>query len=154
MSQTVVMKLLKDGSGRVCVHWFERMPLTRACTCQKPVNAILGCTCGANDGSATAAEKQAYPAVLPAPTGKIEVRGTAKITGPGYDDSIVLNGVRGRIACNRTQNSVTPHQRGADLLICCHSDDVRAVTCPACMETPEFLAAAEEVEGFLAISQE
>lgn len=46
--------------------------------------------------------------------------------------------VRGRIACNPTQNTVQPQHKGRDVYVCFHSGDVvHAVSCPACLATPE-----------------
>ena len=53
------------------------------------------------------------------------------------------NGIRGRIACNNRQNKATPVDTGIETLLCCRSDDVRAVTCPACLATPEAKAMLE-----------
>lgn len=48
-----------------------------------------------------------------------------------------LGGVRGRIACNPEQNSVNPQHNGQEVLMCMHSNDVRAATCPKCLATDE-----------------
>jgi hypothetical protein len=49
-----------------------------------------------------------------------------------------MGGVRGRIACNPSQNYLGPLEKGMQRLMCHRSEDPRAVTCPACMDTPAF----------------
>ena len=93
MNRVVVMKQLKDGSGRICVHWFVRD----------------------TDGPITT------------PRGE-------QMTASGMWRK---GGVKGRIACNPTQNTIVPQERGMETLLCCHTDDVRAATCPDCLATDE-----------------
>lgn len=51
-----------------------------------------------------------------------------------------LGGVTGRIACQPQLASVTPQMVKGELQPTVHSDDVRAVTCPECQRTSEYLA--------------
>ena len=51
---------------------------------------------------------------------------------------IRLGGVRGKIACNPAQNTVLSQERAEGYYLCCHSDDVRAVTCEDCSATPAY----------------
>lgn len=48
-----------------------------------------------------------------------------------------LGGVKGRIACNPLQNTVNPQHHGQEVMMCMHSNDVRASTCPKCLATDE-----------------
>jgi len=53
---------------------------------------------------------------------------------------------RGKIACNPTQNTVNPQVRNGETLMCMHSNEVRAVTCPKCMLTPDYIGFAANME--------
>lgn len=103
MNRIVNIRLLGDGSGRVCVHWFIRDEI-----------------------------------------GPIRTPGTAHMTALG---PIPFGGVVGRIACNPDQNTVTTQQNGMEFFPCCHSDDVRAATCPKCLETSEAKAMIERLKS-------
>lgn len=58
-------------------------------------------------------------------------------------------GARGFIACNPTQSQVTPQVRGSEHLLCTHSDDARAVSCPKCKESPEFLEQMKQLNSLV-----
>lgn len=58
----------------------------------------------------------------------------------GRSASIVDKLRRWKIVCRPEQNSVNPQRRGDQTLMCMHSDDIRAVTCPDCRATKEALA--------------
>lgn len=45
--------------------------------------------------------------------------------------------VNGYIACNPEQNTIFPQMRNGETLVCVHSNEVRAVTCPKCLATEE-----------------
>jgi hypothetical protein len=49
-----------------------------------------------------------------------------------------IQGAQGYIACNKRQNTVLPQQQGDRTLLCCHTNEARAVTCPECQKTPEW----------------
>jgi hypothetical protein len=66
-----------------------------------------------------------------------DAAGPIKTTG--HDVYKCMPAFRGRIACNPAQNTVNPQQRNGETLLCLHSNDARAVTCPKCMATPEYL---------------
>jgi len=97
---TVVIKMLKDGSVRICIHWLMRDP-----------------------------------------QGAIVLPGGVVQTNHGPKTS---EGLTGRIACNREQNSVSPQMRNGETFLCCHSDDPRAVTCPDCQAAPEYAKMMQE----------
>jgi hypothetical protein len=78
------------------------------------------------------------------PQGPIETQGDVRPTEVG---PIKLGGVRGKIVCHPEQNSVYPYFDGRETKICAHSDDPRAVTCPACQESAEFKAAMAIIEA-------
>src|SRR5438876_1374472 len=99
--RTVVVRLLPDGSGRVRIHWFERLD-------NGPVKT---------------------------PEGEVMTN-----LGP-----MVFGGVSGRIACAPKMTNVSPQMVDGRANLVCHSDEVRAVTCPQCMETEEFKKAMEEI---------
>lgn len=77
--------------------------------------------------------------------GPIETKPNVMVTERG---PFKLGGVRGRIACNPEQNSVNPQHRGQEVLMCMHSNDVRAATCQKCLATDEAKALlAKYAEG-------
>ena len=55
----------------------------------------------------------------------------------------VFPGSQGRIACNPTQNAVL-RKIGNETMVCMRSDDLRAVTCEACLATEEAKALMAE----------
>lgn len=67
--------------------------------------------------------------------GPVETPANAVMTAMG---PLKLGGVRGRIACMPSLDSVTPTMVNGISYPVPHSDDVRAVTCPACSATKEF----------------
>ena len=69
--------------------------------------------------------------------GPIETQERFAITQLG---PIKLGGVKGYIACNPQQNTVNPQNRGGETLMCMHTNEVRAATCPKCLATPEAVA--------------
>lgn len=97
MSNTLVVKQLKDGSGRLCIHWLVR-----------------------DDAGPIKLLDVNVP--TPYPKGK-----------------------QARIACNKEQNAVTPQQRGQEVFLCLRTDEIRAVTCPACLATNEAKLAFAEI---------
>jgi len=107
--RTVNVRLLKDGTGRVCIHWFVRDPQGK----------------------------------IKMPTGE-----AMSNLGP-----MQFGGAQGRIACNPNQNTVVPQHVGGNILLCCHSDDVRAVTCPDCQKTAEFIQQSDDLEHTLNTAQ-
>lgn len=64
--------------------------------------------------------------------GSIETQPNTKITERG---AFKLGGVKGYIACNPKQNSVNPQHRGQEVMMCLHTNEIRAVTCPKCLDT-------------------
>lgn len=54
--------------------------------------------------------------------------------------------VTGHIACNPAQNSLNPQTRNGEICLCLNSNDLRAVSCPKCRETPEAIAELERLE--------
>ncbi len=98
------MRLLNDGSGRVCIHYFIRDP----------------------EG----------PITTP--------KGQGQLAGCG--------GTKGRIACNPEQNSVSSQVSNGEYRMCVHSDDPRAVTCPACLASPEAKALLEHYAGMVDVA--
>jgi hypothetical protein len=60
-----------------------------------------------------------------------------------------LGGARGRIACQPKLESVTPQVRAGVTYPIPHSDDPRAVTCPACKETEEYKRVMEQLGEIL-----
>ena len=82
--------------------------------------------------------------------GPIETKPNVMVTARG---PLRLGGVKGYIACRTEQNSVNPQHRGQEILMCMHSNDVRAATCPKCLETEkakETLALYENSEALSA----
>ena len=82
--------------------------------------------------------------LMPDEAGPIATVGVTKMTALG---PLRLGGIRGRIACNPEQNSVNPMLRGGETLMCMHSDDVRAATCPKCLGTVEAIAMLERLNA-------
>lgn len=99
------VKMLSDGSGRVCIHWLI--------------------------------QDEAGP-----------IKTTAR------PDLAKLTTTSGRIACNPKQNSVNPVDRNGEHLMCLHSPEVRAVTCPKCLATPEAIALLATYADTMEISGE
>lgn len=90
----VIVRLLKDGSGRVCIHFFVHDP---------------------------------------PPTKMADI--TARP---------ILQGSTGYIAC-RKQRDVSPQLVNGVWEPCPHSNEARAVTCPACMATEEWKKTMESI---------
>jgi hypothetical protein len=92
------VKLLNDGSGRVCVHW-----------------------------------------LISDEQGLIECKGSiiAGPQGPLVDNSTK----KYRVACNPKQNSINPQVRNGETFMCIPTGEIRAVTCPRCLATPEAIQA-------------
>ena len=88
--RAIVLKQLKDGSGRLCIHYFVR----------------------ADNGAIQTA------------------------IDPGNKIPWLRGGTKGYIACNPQQNAVLK-QDGMETFVCLRTDDIRAATCPACLETKE-----------------
>lgn len=98
------IRTLKDGSGRVCIHYFVR-----------------------DD--------------------------TGPITTPRGDGQLVgVGGTKGYIACNRQQNTVGTQVRNGEHMLCVNSDDIRAVTCPACRESDEGKKMIEHYAGMVDVA--
>lgn len=106
MSYILNLKQLKDGSGRVCVHW-----------------------------------------LIPDESGLIETHGSIGVSGGGtgfkagpfLDKNVVK---KWRVACNPKQNSINPQVApSGERFMCIPTDEIRAVTCPACLATEEAVAA-------------
>lgn len=68
------------------------------------------------------------------PKGPIETVSSVTMSAIG---PIKMGGARGRIACQPQRTSIAPEQKGSDMHIVTHSDDVRGATCPECLATPE-----------------
>jgi hypothetical protein len=107
--RTVNVKMLRDGTGRVCIHWFIRGdgPISTA------VNVV--------------------PSVL---------------------GMITIGGVKGWIACNREQNTVSPQVQNGETFLCCHTDDPRAATCPSCKAVPEYAKMMAELNETVNVAAE
>ena len=101
------VKLLKDGTGRVCIHWLQ--------------------------------ESQEGP---------LEISGNAQLK-KAMGQPLVF---RGRIACNPKQNTVNPQHKGQEVLMCMHSNEIRAVTCPACLAVPEAIELLKSYEDIVEIA--
>jgi hypothetical protein len=63
---------------------------------------------------------------------------------------IAKNTTPGRIACMPNLGSAAPRTSGGLTKLYRHSDDVRAVNCPACLATPNAVAALAEYEALAA----
>lgn len=74
---------------------------------------------------------------------------TGPATTPAGVNGFKFEGARGYIACNPTQSKVTPLVRGNEHLLCTHSDDARAVSCPKCQETAEFRQQMDELNSLV-----
>ena len=69
------------------------------------------------------------------PKGPIQTSADVAISSLG---PIKIGGATGKIVCHPEQNTVSSQWDGNELRMCLNSDDVRAVTCPACIETDEY----------------
>lgn len=99
MTRVVNVRLLKDGTNRVCIHWLQEVkdgPIRYECDSQFRRNS-------------------------------------------GQSTQVVA-----RIACRPEQTTIFPQQRGAEQLLCVHSSEIRAVTCPDCLATPAAVEALQE----------
>lgn len=70
------------------------------------------------------------------PNGPVDTR---KGCTPHLLDGSIVATTRGRIACNPKQTTVRAQEVGDKILVCSHTADVRAATCPKCLESPEAL---------------
>ncbi len=67
---------------------------------------------------------------------------------PSKPKPTIIEGSRGRIACQPNRDSVTPStNRSGQIEPCCHTDDPRAATCPECQATDEYKQAMEYLES-------
>lgn len=68
---------------------------------------------------------------------------------PSGVNGFKFEGARGYIACNPTQSKVTPLVRGNEHLLCTWSDDARAVSCPKCKESAEFVKQMDDLSSLV-----
>jgi hypothetical protein len=61
----------------------------------------------------------------------------------------LLPGAKGYIACQKSRTSVEPELRNGVWYPCPHTDDVRAASCPECLETPEAKAMLKTLEEII-----
>jgi hypothetical protein len=99
--RVVNIKLLKDGSGRVCIHWLVQ---TDKDGVQMPAKTVL--------------------------------------TGLG---PVTIGGSRGYVACQSRRNDIFPQVQQDGIHVLYSSNDVRAATCPKCLETAEAKALLKEL---------
>ena len=126
------VKLLPDGSGRVCIHWLMEDTYDAAKEppdSLKPLGRLVK----------EAADGDQFP---------IRVQGHPQLRSQTGQPAMV----RGRIACNPKQNTVNPQHRGQEVLMCMHSNEVRAVTCPKCLATPEAVELLKSYENTLEVA--
>ena len=63
--------------------------------------------------------------------------------------ALKVGGTKGYLACQKTRTDIGPQKVGEVIVVTPHSDDVRAATCPSCLETQEakdMLRRLEELE--------
>lgn len=67
--------------------------------------------------------------------GPIETPLRTEMTGMGRMN---FGGFKGYKACDPLQNTILPQNRGGQTFLCIAVTEPRAVTCPACKETPDY----------------
>lgn len=80
--------------------------------------------------------------------GPVQTVGTIKTPAEGTAGRPTLDKDakrRWRIPCNPKQNTINPQERNGVKYMCLSSQDVRAVTCPKCRESPEAVEAMERI---------
>lgn len=128
------VKLLPDKSGRVLIHWLQEDTFDASkegADSLKPLAHLVK-------------EADAPGGAFP-----IKINGHPQLRG-GVGQAVVANA---RIACNVKQNSVNPLHRGQEVFMCMHSNDVRAVTCPRCLETKDAVELLKQYEDTLEVAQ-